>query len=64
MDVMAGNCESLDVARIWIFVIYFIDIAITIVINDDVKRVTERCKRDKKRGGQVPCPPLFIRSII
>ena len=62
MDVMAGNCESLDVARIWIFVIYFIEIVITIVINDDVKRVTERCKRDKK-GGQVPCPPLFIRSI-
>ena len=49
MDVMAGNCESLDVARIWIFVIYFIEIVITIVINDDVKRVTERCKRDKKR---------------
>ena len=37
MDVMAGNCESLDVARIWIVVIYFIEIAITIVINNDVK---------------------------
>ena len=55
---MAGNCESLDVARIWIFVIYFIEIAITIVINDDVKRVTERCKRDKKRRTSTLSSPF------
>ena len=63
MDVVAGNCESLDVARIWIFVIYFIEMAITIVINGNIKE-SQRDVKEIKRGGQGTCPPLFIRSII
>lgn len=37
--------------------------AITIVINGDIKE-SQRDVKEIKRGGQGTCPPLFIRSII
>lgn len=36
--------------------------AITIVINGDIKE-SQRDVKEIKKGGQVPCPPLFIRFI-
>ena len=60
---MAGNCESLDVARTWIFVIYFIEMVITIVINGDIKE-SQRDVKVIKKEDKYPVLPFFIRSII
>ena len=36
---------------------------ITIVINGDIKE-SQRDVKEIKKGVQVPCPTIFIRSII
>lgn len=37
--------------------------AVTIVINGDIKE-SQRDVKEIKKGGQVPCPPLFISFVL